>query len=93
MAAACEAAAAGAFEPLRREVEARIGRLLTAAAVDPATVSCTFEVHWPRLHVLLAGPAITRALEQSLAVRVLDAVRASDRTYGQVDVSYEVSNP
>lgn len=92
VAATCEAAAHGAFESLRREIDARIGPLLTAATVDPATVSCTFEVHWPRLHVLLTGPAVTPALEQSLAVRVLDAVRASDRTYGQVNVSYEASN-
>lgn len=93
VAVACEAAASRALEPLRRGVAARIGRLLAAAGVDPDAVSCTFERHWPRLHVVLTGPPVTPGLEQSLAVRVLDAVRAADRTYGQVDVSYKVGNP
>lgn len=93
VAADCEAAAQRAFEPLRRGVEARVGRLLTAVGVDPAAVSSTFELRWPRLNVVLAGPAITPKLEHALAVRVLDAVRGADRTYGQVNVSYTVDNP
>jgi len=93
VAATCEAVGDGAFEPLRREIEVGTGRLLTAAGVDPAAVACTFEPRGSRLHVILTSPAITPALEQSLAVRVLDAVRAADRTYGQVDVSYKESNP
>lgn len=91
--AAVKLAAERASEPLRREIETRVGRLLSAAGVEPAAVSCRFEPDWPRLHVVLAGPAITSGLEQSLAIPVLDAVRADDRTYGQVFVDYEVTNP
>ena len=91
--AAVKLAAERAFEPLRSEIKTRVCRLLSAAGVEPSAVSCRFEPDWPRLNVVLVGPAITSGLEQSLAIPVLDAVRADERTYGQVLVSYEASNP
>lgn len=87
--AACESAAAHRFESLRREIHRRMAPLLTASGIEVDAVSCSVETGWPRLRVVLSGPATTRSVEQALAVRVLDAVRAGERTFGQVDVSYK----
>jgi hypothetical protein len=50
-------------------------------------VQCRIEETGHRLDVHLDLPtAVTRGMEQALAVRVLDAVRSSGRTFGNVDV-------
>lgn len=85
---ACEEVAEHNRDPLRRAIQEKIAALLGAAGIDPATVECTIQGGRTSLevHLELPGPVGLR-LEHALAVRVLDAVRASGRTYGQIDVS------
>jgi hypothetical protein len=86
---ACEQAAQEGFAPLREAIRVRTRRALAAAHVAPDDVACRFDIDGTRLTVVLSGPPITRAARQALGVRVLDAVRAGRRTFGQVDVVYE----
>jgi hypothetical protein len=84
---ACEEVAGLGFESMRRQVFFRIAKLLNAVGIDQADVDCRFETDGSALQVHLDLPGdVARHYEQSLAVRVLDAVRASGRTFGQVDV-------
>jgi hypothetical protein len=85
--AACADAAQSAFEPLHRNITTRIAALLASVAIAPDDVRCHIDHDGDRLDVHLALPvAVTRGLEQALAVRVLDAVRGTGRTFGAVDV-------
>lgn len=79
----------GAHRPLEQAIGQRIAAVLHAAAVDPSSVGCRVERDGPRLHVRLTGPEVGRRVKHALAVRALDAIRSSGRTYGSVDVSYE----
>lgn len=91
---AIQRAADRRFDPIRELVTGRIARLLATVAVDPSTVECTFETAGSALDVHLTIPAVvTHGMEQSLAVRVLDAVRASDRRFGRVDVHVHAAEP
>ena len=84
---ACALAADRAFDPLREKVRSKIAPLLVAAGIDPALVGCDVDPTALALRVHLDLPvAVDTGLEQALGVRVLDAVRASGRTYGQVHV-------
>ena len=66
----------------------RITRLVAGVGVDPRDVGCRISTFAGALEVDLVIPAaIDRRLQHAVAVRVLDAVRASRRTYGQVDVN------
>jgi hypothetical protein len=85
--AACEQAADRAFASFEREVLQRISGLLSVAGVPGSDVSCRIVADWPRLLVNLDVDAeIEPSLEQALAVRALDAVRARPSTLGSVDV-------
>jgi hypothetical protein len=56
--------------------------------VRPDQVSCQLESDGASLRVHLEVPAaVDRHTEQAMAVRVLDAVRAAPRTYGEVNVT------
>jgi hypothetical protein len=84
---ACTEAVEQSFDPLRQLVASRIAKLLVAASIDPDEVSSRFDVTGSAVDVHLDLPTVvSRAIEQALAVRVLDAVRASGRTYSRVDV-------
>lgn len=84
---AIQRAADRRFDPIRDLVADRIARLLATIDVDPSTVECAFETTGSALDVHLTVPiAVTHGMEQSLAVRVLDAVRASGRRFGRIDV-------
>jgi len=84
---ACQLATSGALEPLSSSIHERIAALLTSGAIDRDRVQCRIEETGHRLDVHLDLPtAVTRGMEQALAVRVLDAVRSSGRTFGNVDV-------
>jgi hypothetical protein len=85
----CEAAAVEGFAVLHGDILRRIHPLSEAAGLDSAAFSCRFEPDGPRLRIVVCGPSVGRSIEQALAVRVLDAVRASGRTFGQVDVGFE----
>ncbi len=89
----CVLAADRSNDPLRRAMLDRVRPVLSAASIDPDTVACDIERVEGALeaHVTLPRPP-DRRLEQALAVRVLDAVRASGRTYGQVSVQVHTAS-
>jgi hypothetical protein len=86
--ATCQKAADSAYEPLRLAIRERIAAVLHAAGLTFDLVTCTLVPAGGGLRVELAVDApVDRRLHQTLAVRVLDAVRSSSTTtYGQVDV-------
>jgi hypothetical protein len=85
VAAVCETLAAST--PLHDTIRSRIGTLLRTVGVDPADVGCHLEHDDKALVVNLDVPvAVDRSMEHALAVRVLDAMTTSKRTFGQVDV-------
>ena len=86
---ACEEAAEHGFDSLRAGIKALTERSLLGAGVDPDSVDVTFHVDSPRLTVTLHGPSVSPSVQQALGVRVLDALRAEPRTFGQVNVTYE----
>lgn len=86
--ATCEQAAEAGYEPLRTEIRQRIGKVLAAAGLDPSSVDLGFRSDGLRLTVVLRGPEVARSVQQALGVRVLDAVRATRRNHGEVDVTY-----
>ena len=74
------------LDDLRFAILARLRH--TFADVDQ--VSCRLDRRGSNVTVHLAGPAITEMRRHAVAVRVLDAVRSMGRTYGHVDVDYEL---
>jgi hypothetical protein len=85
--AAVHRAAAGVDDPLRTAILDRCALLLQAHAIPQEAVACSFEPDGGSLRVELAVDApVDRQLSQAMAVRVLDAVRSTGRTYGHVDV-------
>jgi hypothetical protein len=89
----CAAADDAAQAGLRRRILQLVRPTLTGAGVLPTDVTCRIEPHGSDLHVRfgLPGP-VSHRVEQALAVRVLDALRAGRRTYGHVSVSVSVSD-
>ena len=86
---ACLAGAARAQATLIEQIRPRVDALLIRAGVDPDHVTLEAEADGPRLRIVIRGP-VPPALQNPLAVRVLDAVRAvGRRTFGQVDVAVE----
>jgi len=85
-----ETAADRGLEDLRHSIAARIGAVVPST-VDPGEITYRFQRDGQRLVVHLYGPAIGQRVEQAMAVRVLDAVWHSSRTYGEVDVSYHAT--
>jgi hypothetical protein len=85
--AGVEAAAEHGLDDLRQAISSRIA-LVVPPSIAPQAITCSFDRSGQRLVVQLSGPPIDRRLEQAIAVRVLDAVWRSGRTYGQVDVNY-----
>jgi hypothetical protein len=87
VAEACADAIAESFTPVRAEVQGRIARLLRTYSIEMTDVAIRFEPRRGGLDVHLDLPvAVPRGVEQALAVRVLDALRGSGRTFGRVDV-------
>jgi hypothetical protein len=85
---ACETASSTAFRPLEREIMSRIDRILAAAGVAPSDVTCAVTAEGSELRIVFTVPTeVGRATEQALAVRALDAIRTSRRTFGEVNVS------
>lgn len=91
---ACEAAVAAAFQPLVDDVLARCGLVFGTAGIDATQVTCRMELAWPRLlvHLDIPGP-VTRGVREALAVRALDAVRATRRTFDTVNVQVHDMQP
>lgn len=89
---ACQRAAETTFAGLRASILARLTPTFVAHRLDPADMGCRIETDGPRLRVTVTGPPAAPSLRQALGVRVLDAIHADDRVYGQVDVSYEATS-
>jgi hypothetical protein len=89
---ACVRAAADSFADLRTDILTRITPTVVAEHLDPQAIGCRFETDGPRLNVTITGPEAGTMIRQALGVRVLDAVRASGRVYGQVNVAYETTS-
>lgn len=84
---ACVQAAAMVEQGLAADIRLRIARVLEATEVDPSTVTCWTEGDDTGLdvHVGVSGP-LPHGVSEAVAVRALDAIRSSSRTYGRVDV-------
>lgn len=90
--AGCLAAADAAIADLRRAVLSRIKTVLSG--LGPETrFGCDIERDSHQLIVRLSGPPVTGQVRHALAVRVLDAVWASQGTVGEVDVHYHAAEP
>jgi hypothetical protein len=86
--ATCEAVAAAAGRGLRTDVLRRIETIVEGIGARPDAVECRLEHRGGGLRVHLDLPVdVGTGVEQAIAVRVLDAIRAGDRTVGAVDVS------
>lgn len=85
---ACEDAADGGWEPLRQAILDRTERLLAGADIARDDVDISFQREGTTLRIELSGAPVTASIRQALGVRVLDALRTSARTFGQVDVGY-----
>jgi len=86
--AECVAAADRPFEELRHLIRHRITRLAAAAGTSANEVTCRIEATGNDLQVDLYAPVpLDQGMQHALGVRVLDAVHASGRMYGQVDVN------
>lgn len=88
---ACVRAADDSFADLRTDILTRIAPTIAAEHLDPKAIGCRFETDGPRLNITVTGPQASQAIRQALGVRVLDALRAAGRVYGQVNVSYETA--
>lgn len=86
---ACERAASTGFAGLEHAIDERLSPILAHLELGPDELSYRFETDGSRLRVVLSGPALPHRAEQSLAVRVLDAVRVGRRSFGPIDVAYE----
>jgi hypothetical protein len=85
--AACERAAHHAHEALERGIRSRIAGLLSASSIPADAVGCRFRVSGQALAIELVLPVeVSKRMTHALAVRVLDAVRSDERTYGRVNV-------
>lgn len=91
IAGACTRAAADGFSDLRTDIYRRVAMTLAAEHLDPDTIDFRFDTEGPRLRVTVVGPALTQSVQQAIGVRVLDAVRAAGRVFGQVNVGYEAA--
>ena len=86
--AECTAAADHRFHGLRTLVRNRIARIAAAAGTSANEVTCHIESIGNDLQVDLYVPVLLdRRMQSAMAVRVLDAVHATGRTYGEVDIN------
>ena len=84
----CERAADQRFALLRMLIRERIAKLAVAAGTTAIDTACLISSNGGDVAIDLHLPvALDRNQQQALAVRVLDAVHASGRTYAQVDVN------
>ena len=86
--AACTEAAEHAFDPLRDDIVSRVAHLVAAAGCQAEDIDVQIDRRGPDLRVQIDGPDVPSPIRSAMAVRALDAVRASGRTFGQVDVGY-----
>ena len=86
--ATCEAASEAALGGLRRDILRLAGPVFAGAGITAGEAECRLEPDATQLRVRFDLPsAVAPAVKQALAVRVLDAVRGGQRTYGPVQVT------
>jgi hypothetical protein len=84
----CKAASEGALDDLRGAILRLVAPTLASAGIPTGQTVCRVEPAATRMQVTFDLPvAVTPAVKQAVAVRVLDAVRCAPRTYGPVQVS------
>jgi len=92
--AACVDVAATVEQGLAEEIRHRIARVLEPTEIDPAAVTCWTEGDRSGLDVHVNVPGqLPHGVEQAIAVRTLDALRSTGRTYGRVDVHVHENPP
>jgi hypothetical protein len=92
--AACQTAADRRFDDLRTLIRQRIAGVAAAAGTSSLDTACLITHAAGDLVIDLYLPVdLSKSQQQALAVRALDAVRASGRTYGQVDVNVHGAKP
>lgn len=81
-------------ESLRREIVRRVTPLLAGAGITARATQCRLVPAGTRLEVHFVLPtSVSPAVEQALAVCVLDAVRGIEVTYGPVHVTVRPAAP
>ena len=84
----CERAADRGFDHLRTLIRGRIAELAASAGTAAIDTACLIRTSGRDLVIDLHLPvALDRSQRHALAVRVLDAVHASGRAHGLVDVN------
>jgi hypothetical protein len=91
--AACERAIERHFDGLRSEIRYRIDAVMRDAGLDPSALSFSFDVIGRDLHVTIRGPEVPSEIEQRLAVRAAEAIRAGKRAFSKKNTSYEIVAP
>lgn len=90
---ACADAADHSRSQLHQAIQDRIAALLGASMIDPEAVECTISGNPSSLDIHLELPTpVGIRVEHAIAVRVLDAVHSSGRTYGRIAVSVSPSS-
>lgn len=79
-------------EQLRTTIRAGVEPTLSRVGVDPDELGCTFQRAGTHLRVELAVPEAARDVDQALAVRVIDLLHDTRRTYDQIDVVFRPSD-
>jgi hypothetical protein len=84
---ACYSAVVKGFAPLRSAVKDRLAPVLNEHDIEPDAVECVVERRDSALMVsVLVDRPIDARVEQALAVRAFDAIRADRRHFDEVDV-------
>lgn len=79
------------LELLRCSILRRVAAVARSAGVAEHEVGCELQGDLSRLRVVLTAPAATASVRHALGVRVLDAVHADGRTFGDVSVDLRCS--
>jgi hypothetical protein len=85
-------AAQWGLDPLREEILRQIGSVMPDDRETEA-IECRFERNGRDLVVHLSGPPLPEELTQAMAVRAIDAIGRSARSYDRIDVTYHAVTP
>ena len=91
--AACETAAAAAFEPIQDRMRLLSERLLEPHGATADQLTLRVERDGSRLAVVVNGPPVPDATARAICDRAHSALRHAPRRYSVVDVSYSAAVP
>lgn len=83
-----EAAVDHGWDPVREDIERRVGWTLRDPENVPAPVTVDFAREGRRLNVTIHGPAVSRSDAQAACTRAYDAIREDRRSFAEVRVRY-----